>query len=63
MDKLRSQLETIGDRRRAARLELATISAELPALVKRAHRAGIQKVEIARLAGISRPALDEMLKH
>ena len=52
----------MGERRTAARLILAEISEELPELVREALAAGLSKSEVARLAQISRVALDSMLK-
>lgn len=61
-DQIRTRLSDLGERRAAVRAELETLSADITVTVKRAHSAGIPKVEIAALARISRPALDDMLK-
>jgi hypothetical protein len=60
-DELRAQLEGLGQRREAARATIRETSEQIPELARRAHDAGMRKIEIARLAGISRPALDAML--
>lgn len=52
----------MGERRTAARLILAEISEEMPELVREALAAGHSKSEVARMAQISRVALDSMLK-
>lgn len=56
------RLARMGKWREVARETLAQISADMPALVKEAHAAGHTKAQIARMARISRPALDAMLK-
>jgi hypothetical protein len=61
-DDLAAQLTTEGERREAARAEQQAATAEIRKLAPHALRAGLSKVEIARLAQVSRPTLDEMLK-
>jgi hypothetical protein len=61
-DDLRDQLRQHGDARRQA---LETAAAELRAienLVPAARDAGLTKVEIAELGGVSRPTLDALLR-
>lgn len=60
-DTLRDELADVGQRRAAAREALRATSEQIPALARRAHKAGVPKSEIARLANVSRPALDAML--
>ena len=62
MDDLRTRLAEQGERRTNARADAADASEQITALARQAHADGIPKVEIARLAQISRPALDAMLK-
>jgi hypothetical protein len=60
-ERLIAQLREHGERRRAARAaadqELAAIAELLPDAIE----AGITKVEIAKLSGVSRPTLDMLL--
>lgn len=60
-DKLWQELAALGERRKAAREELRATSKEIPTVARKAVKAGIQKTEVARLANVSRPALDDML--
>lgn len=60
-EDLESRLASLGRRRERARKTLAEVSGAIPIVAKEARAAGLSKVEIARLASISRPALDEML--
>jgi hypothetical protein len=60
-DQLCERLSTLGARRSAARAEALAISADIASTAKKARAAGIPKTEIATLAQISRPALDDML--
>jgi hypothetical protein len=62
LDDLRDELRAVGERRTAARETLRETSEKIPDIARRAHDAGMRKIEIARLAGISRPALDAMLE-
>lgn len=57
-----AQLAAAGERRSAARADLREATAEIRELVRQARAQGAGKSEIARLAQISRPALDEMLR-
>ena len=59
---IRTQLADIGDVRRNANGELERTSAEIVKLAPRAIKAGVKKIEICTLTGISRPTLDDMLK-
>ena len=52
----------MGEWRDIARKTLARISDEMPGVVQELHAQGVPKAEIARMARISRPALDAMLK-
>jgi hypothetical protein len=56
------RLQRIGMQRALAQNVLRESAAELPALVRKAHEAGVPKTVISRLAGISRPTLDQWLK-
>lgn len=56
------RLTRMGRRRTVAREMLAEISEEMPALVREALARGHSKAEVARMAQISRVALDSMLK-
>jgi hypothetical protein len=58
---VRERLKAAGERRSAARAEIRAATAEIRELVREARAEGAAKTEIARLAQISRPALDEML--
>ena len=58
---VRERLKAAGERRSAARAEMRAATAEIRELVREARAEGAAKTEIARLAQISRPALDEML--
>jgi len=56
------RLDAIGRKRARAQKTLDDTSAELRPLVRRLFDGGMQKSEIARRAGISRPTLDAILK-
>jgi hypothetical protein len=62
MANVRRQLQTAGNRRAKARAEALRQSEIIRELIPQALDAGLTKSEIARLAQISRPALDAMLK-
>jgi DNA-binding transcriptional regulator LsrR (DeoR family) len=59
---LRRELEHAGIRRQMAREQARESSARIAELIPIALEAGLSKSEIARLAQISRPALDTMLR-
>ena len=59
---IRTQLTAHGKRRAAARRKAKRESEAIRALIPQALDAGLSKSEIARLAQITRPALDEMLR-
>jgi hypothetical protein len=59
---VRARLSAAGERRSTARAELRAATAEIRELVREARAEGGAKTEIAKLAQISRPALDEMLR-
>lgn len=61
MNDLRGELERAGAERQAARARTAELSGQIAQLARQAVAAGVGKSEIARLAQISRPALDTML--
>jgi hypothetical protein len=61
-DDIRAELARHGRARTRAREKAQTESAAIKALVPRALEAGLSKSEIARLAQITRPALDTMLR-
>lgn len=63
MDDIRQQLKAHGTRRLAARRKARQESESIRSLIPSALDAGLSKSEIARLAQITRPALDEMLRH
>lgn len=50
-----------GKRRAKIRGELRDLSTEIADLAAEGYKAGIPKIEICRLAHITRPALDKML--
>ena len=58
---IRDQLSDLGAARTFARAEITRTSTEIRKLAPKALKAGLTKTEIATLAKISRPALDEML--
>lgn len=62
-EKLRASLVRHGTARTRARRKAKTESDAIRILALHAIEAGISKSEIARLAQITRPALDTMLKH
>jgi hypothetical protein len=62
MDEIRRALTIHGKARATAKAKAAKESEAIRALVPQAVAAGIPKSEIARLAQISRPALDTMLR-
>jgi hypothetical protein len=59
--RLRQALATHGRRRAKARERAATETAEIARLAPLALSAGIPKIEVAKLAQISRTALDALL--
>jgi hypothetical protein len=61
-DEIRTQLARHGKARAAARRKAKTESDAIKALIPRALDAGLSKSEIARIAQITRPALDTMLR-
>jgi DNA-binding transcriptional regulator YhcF (GntR family) len=61
-DEIRRELIAHGKRRTAARRKAKQESDALKALIPQALDAGLSKSEIARLAEITRPALDTMLR-
>jgi hypothetical protein len=61
-DEIRQALIAHGKRRAAARRKARQESEAISALIPRALEAGMSKSEIARLAQITRPALDTMLR-
>jgi len=61
MMSVRRQLQLAGNRRAKAQAALARSSAEIQALLPQAIAEGLTKSEIARLAQVSRPALDKWL--
>jgi hypothetical protein len=62
-DEIRKQLSAHGRKRTRAMATQTAESAAIAALAAVALQAGLTKSEVARLAQISRPALDAMLKH
>ncbi len=56
------RLTEMGDWREIAQSTLERISADMPELVREAYAAGHTKAQIVRMAKISRPTLDAMLK-
>lgn len=62
MDELRTALAAHGKRRTAARRKAKQESEAIRELARQAVAAGISKSEVARLAQITRPALDTMLR-
>lgn len=61
-DDIRKQLAAHGKRRTAARKRAKEESDAIRTLIPKALAAGLSKSEIARIAGITRPALDTMLR-
>lgn len=61
-DRIRAELERVGAERQRARAETLAATARIAELAREAFAAGILKIEIARLAQISRPTLDAMLQ-
>jgi hypothetical protein len=61
-DEIAAKLTTEGKRRERARAEAKAATAEIRKLAPRALKAGMPKRDVARLARVSRPALDELLK-
>lgn len=62
MDDLRRALKTHGAKRARARETAKAESQTIAGLARQALDEGIAKAEICKLAQISRPALDTMLK-
>jgi hypothetical protein len=62
MNDIRQDLIAHGKRRTAARKKARAESDAIRALIPKALDAGLSKSEIARLAEITRPALDTMLR-
>lgn len=62
MDELRTALISHGDARLSARAAAAAEGREIAALASRALAAGMTKVEVCRLAKLTRPGLDKMLR-
>jgi hypothetical protein len=62
-EKLRAALIRHGRARAAARRKAKTESDTIRILAQHAIDAGLSKSEIARLAQVTRPALDTMLRH
>jgi hypothetical protein len=62
MDEIRNALTAHGKARAAAKAKAAEESAAIRELAPRALAAGLTKSEVARLAQVSRPALDAMLR-
>lgn len=62
-DDIRAALAAHGKRRAAARRKAKQESDAIAALIPQALDAGLSKSEIARLAQITRPALDTMLRN
>ncbi len=60
-DEILEALARVGERRHAARRAHLEASREIVDLAKRARRAGVPKLRIARAARVSRTALDEWL--
>lgn len=56
------RLMRLGRRRAAAQVILAEIREDMPALVRELFAAGHTKTEIARMAHLTPPAVDSMLK-
>jgi hypothetical protein len=61
-DEIRAALAKHGKARTAARKKAKQESEAIAALIPQALDAGLSKSEIARLAQITRPALDTMLR-
>jgi hypothetical protein len=61
MADVREELMRVGAARRRAREQALQASARIAELAREALEAGIPKIEVARLAQVSRPALDAML--
>lgn len=62
MDDIRKALADHGKRRAAARRKAKQESDALRTLIPQALDAGLSKSEIARLAQVTRPTLDAMLR-
>jgi hypothetical protein len=62
-DELAAELVSVGKERQEARAQALDASTRIRVLAQEALGAGIGKSEIARLAQISRQALDTMLGH
>lgn len=62
MAAIDEELVAIGNQRQEARERMLEASAQIAALAQEALDAGLTKSEISRLAKVSRPALDVMLK-
>lgn len=60
--EIRQLLATHGRRRTAARKKAKQESEAIRALIPQALEAGMSKSEIARVAQITRPALDTMMR-
>jgi hypothetical protein len=60
-ERLRNELQEHGDRRRAARETDRRELEHIAGLLPRALQAGISKREIARLAGVSRPWIEQLI--
>jgi hypothetical protein len=61
-EALRAELRAEGDRLRAAQEADADAHAVIARLLPAALEAGLSKREIARLAGVSRPWMDKVLR-
>jgi DNA invertase Pin-like site-specific DNA recombinase len=61
-EEIRAALAKHGRARTAARRKAKAESDAIRALIPQALAAGLSKSEIARLAGITRPALDTMIR-
>jgi hypothetical protein len=61
-EEVRRQLQTAGRKRQRARAEAVRQSQAIRLLAPTALALGMSKSEIARVAQITRPALDEMLR-
>jgi hypothetical protein len=61
-ERLVAQLKEQGERRRAAQTAEREAVAAIGKLLPKALDAGISKREIARLTGLSRPWIDELLQ-
>jgi hypothetical protein len=62
MDEIRAELRRHGKARARARANAAAHSQAIAELAPKALAAGLTKVEVCKLAQITRPALDTMLR-